>query len=148
MTYQELKTWAKAHRDQLNTITVCLIIGTVGIWLLWDGFLAGTGGTTESRTLTNWSQWVVSFPYAIACLLGHWWWPWRGNTVPTNTWRASANFVILAFLVGWDVWNALSGTSHQLLWARRPEIWILLGYPAGHYFWGQRSTEPMTKAKS
>lgn len=145
MTLAELHQWGRDHRDLLNKITSALIIGTIVIWLLWDGFVGWSGAQTESRQLTNWSQWVLSLPYAIASLLGHWWWPWRGEKSPYISKRAIINFAVLGFLVGWDVENWLVGTPDWLIFARRPEYWVAIGYPMGHLCWGQRSTEPLTK---
>ncbi len=145
MTLDELRQWGRDHRPLLNKITAAVIVSTIVLWLLWDGFVGWSGAQTESRMLTNWGTWILFLPYGVASLLGHWWWPWTGTKSPYIAWRGYLNFGVLFALAAWDVVNWKVGTPSWLMWARHASLWCVIGYPMGHLCWGQRATEPKTE---
>jgi hypothetical protein len=134
--------WVKENEDRANAITAGLIIGTILVWILWDVLVAvAPGADTESQMLRNWGAYSMAFPYTIGMLLGHWWWPWRGASQSyKKTWRVVVNFSIIGALITWDIVNWRMGFPASVAPIRHSEYWAALGYPMGHFFWGQKAT--------
>lgn len=115
----------------MNTLTVCIIIGTFIAWIAWDVYVSKHGGSTESQILQSWSIHSTWFPFLIGMLIGHWFIGQR--VIIESAWMLG---LIAWFpLIGWDIYWAAANKPR--VWYRWAPIYVVLGAVMGALVWGQ-----------
>jgi len=61
---------------RLRKITGAILLVTLGVWLVWDVFVASNGleGDTISEITRDLSHYLYVIPYALCGIMGHFFW--------------------------------------------------------------------------
>ena len=113
----------------MKTATKWVVIGAAVFLVAWTVIASPN---TVSRQILEWSQLVLTVPYALGALIGHWLMPWDKSSLSVRTKLLG----VLVLITG----AVVVGFIQIPVLLRWPVLVHLGAIPLGCAFWPQRST--------